>query len=259
MDERWVLSYQQFPSLPSIKRPELISKLLSQREILSYCIYRLRTSGESAEPERNVVVQIITVRTRQVPYITLNKYESALQGKATHSTENALHSMLNGLELGNTASLALNVLAQSTKSCEPDPTSRGRADIDFILVDRASKVLIQGLQRGVAAMTQVALVSIAVPGFAAGIVLDIVARGATGEQAGRVGNYVVCVVLAYGSVDSGTVDSRWTGTTFKVEDERGVRNEFHATGSGRARDILWTMGRRVEVLRTRFISKDDTN
>jgi hypothetical protein len=202
---------------------------------------------------------MITVRTRQVSYITLNRYESALTSKATHPTKNAAHSVLNGLELENITFLALNVLAQSTKSCEPGPTSTGRADIDFILVDGASKVLIQGLQRGVITMTQVAPVSIAVPGFFTGIVLDIVARGATGEQAGRVGNYVVCVVLAYGSVDSGTVDSRWTGTAFKVEDERGVKAEFHATGSGRARDILWTMGRRVEVLRTRFIGKDDTN
>ena len=97
-------------------------------------------------------------------------------------------------------------------------------------------------------MTQVALVSMAVPGSAAGVILGIVAGGAIGEQAGRVGNYVVCVVLAHISVNSGAVDSRSTGTAFEVKNKCGTRNEFQATASERANDILWTMDRRVEML-----------
>ena len=97
-------------------------------------------------------------------------------------------------------------------------------------------------------MTQVALVSIAVPGSVTGIVFGIVASGATCEQAGRVGNYVVCVVLAHISVNGRAVHSRSTGTAFKVKDKCRARNEFHATASERADNILWTMDRRVEML-----------
>ena len=67
-----------------------------------------------------------------------------LIGKATHLTEEAVHSVLNDLKLGNTAFLALNVLAQSTKSCESGTTSRGWADVNLVLMDRACKMLVQG-------------------------------------------------------------------------------------------------------------------
>ena len=52
--------------------------------------------------------------------------------------------MLNGLELGNTTFLALNVLAQGAKSREPGPASRGWADVNLVLMDRARKMLVQG-------------------------------------------------------------------------------------------------------------------
>ena len=97
-------------------------------------------------------------------------------------------------------------------------------------------------------MTQVALVSIAVPGSVAGIVFGIVASGATGEQTGRVRDYVGCVVLAHISVNGGAVDSRSTSTAFEVKDKCGARDKFHATASERADNILWTMDRRVEML-----------
>ena len=108
-------------------------------------------------------------------------------------------------------------------------------------------------------MTQVALVSIAVPGSFAGKILGIVAGGAIGEQAGSVGNNVVCVVLAHISVNSGPVDSRLTSTAFEVKDKRGARDEFLITASERADDILWTMVGRVEMLQKWLISKHDTD
>ena len=80
------------------------------------------------------------------------------------------------------------------------------------------------------------------------IILGIVGAGATGEQAGRVGNDVGCVVLAHISVDGGAVDSRSTGTTFEMKDKRGARDEFQATTSERAGNVLWTMDRRIEML-----------
>ena len=97
-------------------------------------------------------------------------------------------------------------------------------------------------------MTQIALVFIAIPGSLAGKILDIVAVGATADQAGRVGNYVVFIVLAHIFVYSGAVDSRSTGTAFEMKDECGTRNKFHVTASERAGDILWTMDGGVEML-----------
>ena len=97
-------------------------------------------------------------------------------------------------------------------------------------------------------MTQIALVFKAVPGSLGGIIFGIVAGGTTGEQAGRVGNYVGCVVLAHISVNSGAVDSRSTGTAFEVKDKCGTRDEFRATASERADNILCTMDRRIEML-----------
>ena len=97
-------------------------------------------------------------------------------------------------------------------------------------------------------MTQVALVSTAVPGSVAGKIFGIVAGGATGEQARRVGNYVVCVVLAHISVNSSAVDARSTGTAFEVKDKRGARDEFQTTASERAYDVFWTMDRGIEML-----------
>ena len=97
-------------------------------------------------------------------------------------------------------------------------------------------------------MTQVALISTAIPGSVAGIIFGIVAVGATGEQTGRVGDYVGCVVLAHISVNSGAVDSRSTGTAFEVKDKCGARDKFLATASERTDNILWTMDRRVEML-----------
>ena len=67
-----------------------------------------------------------------------------LKGKATHLTEKAVHSVPNGLELGNTTFLALNVLAQSTESRESGPTSRGWADVNLVHMDRACKMPVQG-------------------------------------------------------------------------------------------------------------------
>ena len=96
-------------------------------------------------------------------------------------------------------------------------------------------------------MTQVALVTTAIPGFGAGVILDIVVVP-TGEQAGRVGDYVVFVVLAHISVNSGAVDARFAGTAFKVEEERGPGNKLHVTASEWANYIFCTMDGRVEVL-----------
>ena len=166
---------------------------------------------------------------------------------------------MNNPELGNPTFLALNVLAQATQSREPSPTSRGRADVNPVLMGRASKMLIQCCQRIVVAMTQVAFICLAVPGPAAGIILGIVARSATGEQTGRIGNYVVCVVLTNNPVDGDTVHSRSTFASFKVKDERRARDKFHATPVEWTSNILWTMNRRPEVLQTRFISKHDTD
>ena len=67
-----------------------------------------------------------------------------LKGNATHLTENDIHSALNGLELGDATFLTLDVLAQGTKSCESGPTSRGWADVNLVLMDRACKMLVQG-------------------------------------------------------------------------------------------------------------------
>ena len=97
-------------------------------------------------------------------------------------------------------------------------------------------------------MTQVALVSTAVPGSFTGIIPGIVAGGATGEQAGRVGDYVGCVILAHNSVDSGAVEARTTSTFFEVKDKCGARDEFLVTVCERADNILWTMDRRIEML-----------
>ena len=66
------------------------------------------------------------------------------KGKATHLTEDTVHSVLNSLEHGNTTLLTFDVLTQSTKSCEPIPTGGARADVDLGLMDRASKMLVQG-------------------------------------------------------------------------------------------------------------------
>jgi len=98
-------------------------------------------------------------------------------------------------------------------------------------------------------MTQVALVCMPVPGSVAGIIIfgGIAGGGAAaGEQAGRVGNYVVCVVLAHNFVKNGAVDSRSTGTAFEVKDKCGARDDFLATAW--ADDILWTMDRRKEMI-----------
>jgi hypothetical protein len=67
-----------------------------------------------------------------------------LKGNATHLAKKTVHCVLNDLELGNTTFLTLNVLAQSTKSCESGTTSRGWADVNLVLMDRARKMLIQG-------------------------------------------------------------------------------------------------------------------
>jgi len=109
-------------------------------------------------------------------------------------------------------------------------------------------MLIQDCQRAEAAMTQVAFVSLAVPRHAGGIILCIDAPSATGEQTGRIGNDVVCVVLTNDPVDGGTVHSRSTFTSFKVKDERRARNKFHATPAEWTSNILWTMSRRLEVI-----------
>jgi len=155
---------------------------------------------------------------------------------------------MNNPELGNPTFLAFNVLAQTTQSREPSPTSRGRADVNPVLMGRASKMLIQCYQRVVVAMTQVAFICLAVPGPAAGIILGIVARSAAGEKTGRIGNYVVCVVLTNDPVDGDTVHSRSTFTSFKVKDERRARDKFHATPIEWTSNILWTMNRRPEVI-----------
>jgi len=129
------------------------------------------------------------------------------KGKATHLAENAVHRVLNGLEPENVTSLAFNVLTQSAKSCKSGPTSRTWADVDLFFMGRASKMLVQGSQRGITAMTQAALVATAVPGSRGGVIHDIVAGGATSEQAGWVGNNVVSVVLAHIFVNGITVDA----------------------------------------------------
>ena len=64
-------------------------------------------------------------------------------GNATYGTKNAVQSALNSLEPENPTFLTLNVLQQSTKSCKPGPTGRAWANIDFVLMGRAVKVLIQ--------------------------------------------------------------------------------------------------------------------
>ena len=46
------------------------------------------------------------------------------------------------------------------------------------------------------------------------------------------------------------VDTRSASPAFEVKDKCGTGDELHATASERANDILWTMGRRIEVLRT---------
>ena len=58
--------------------------------------------------------------------------------------ENGIHIVLNGLELGDTAFLTLDVLAQSTKRCESGPTIGGWADVNLVLMDWACKMLVQG-------------------------------------------------------------------------------------------------------------------
>lgn len=91
-------------------------------------------------------------------------------------------------------------------------------------------MLIQGCQRAVSAMTQVAFVCIAVPRAGAGKILGIVAGGAIGEQTGRVGNYIVCIELTNEPVDSVTVQSSSTTFTgFKVKDERVASDKLVAT------------------------------
>ena len=72
------------------------------------------------------------------------KVDEVSKGKATHLTEDAVHSLLNGAELGNTTLLTFDMLTQSTKSCKPSPTGRAWADVDLGLVSRASKMLVQG-------------------------------------------------------------------------------------------------------------------
>ena len=93
-----------------------------------------------------------------------------------------------------------------------------------------------------------ALECVAVPRSAAGIVLGIVAGGATGKKAGRVRNYVIGVVLAHTSINSSAVYSRLTGTFFEVKHKCGARDKCPAAASERAGDIPWTVYRRVEML-----------
>ena len=102
-----------------------------------------------------VIIEKLIVKKKDITGVVLWIYaiNLTLKSEATHLTEYAVHSMLNGLELGNTTFLALNMLAQSTQSCESGPTSRGWTDVNLVLMDRAWKMLVQGCQWGITAMT----------------------------------------------------------------------------------------------------------
>ena len=149
--------------------------------------------------------------------------------------------MLNGLELGNAAFLALNVLEQSTKIFVSGRTSRAWANVNLVLMHRACEMLVG--YYGKLAMAYVGLA-----GSVAGMMFGIVAVDATGEQARRVGEEVVCVDLRDSFVDSGEVDSRWANTDFEMTDNCGANGKFLATVSRRADDIPWTMVRGIKML-----------
>ncbi len=112
-------------------------------------------------------------------------------------------------ELGNATLLALYVSYEGAEYPEALPARRSTANIYFILVFGARKVLVETSEAGMYTVAEVALVSPSVPRCSGGNIANFLlsrSRASTNETS-WVGDNVASVVLPDNAIDHVTVNS----------------------------------------------------
>jgi hypothetical protein len=104
------------------------------------------------------------------------------------------------------------MLAESAESPEMHAAESGRANVDLLLVTRASEMLIEGDKGMKHPVAKVALKHASVPSRTSGIILYVLINVSIGDETGRVGDDVVLVVFQNITLDGVTVDFGATAT-----------------------------------------------
>ena len=89
------------------------------------------------------------------------------------------------------------MLAQRTEGRKPRLTRVPTTDVNLLLMTRARQMLVQRSKAPVRPITEITLVRVSVPRCIRGVVLDIAIRVATCQEAGRIRDKIVPVILAY--------------------------------------------------------------
>jgi hypothetical protein len=154
---------------------------------------------------------------------------------------------LNHPEFPNAALLALDMLAKGAEGREARSAIGTPADVEFLLVCRTRKVLIQSFQIGTEFC---GINNIRSQNHSTKrrwrCSLFFVARISSSNEARGIGNNIEPVVFANESVYGIAVDARRTTTSLEVKDEVRVFDERHATKG--AVNVLCTVDRRSEMI-----------
>lgn len=134
------------------------------------------------------------------------QHEGMLQCHAGNAVEEIIHDVSDCPELHHTATLTLNVLAQSTKGDEMLPAGIERAPIDLLLVARAIQVTVQVHQRPVLRVTKNTFIGLPVPRLLCSDKLNV-GTFASSDESRWVGNHVRAIIGADPVVNDASVDA----------------------------------------------------
>lgn len=123
--------------------------------------------------------------------------QGPLVRNARRTTHKSIHRPPSRPKLGYTTPLTLNMLAQRTKRRKPCLTRLPTTNINLLLMTRARQMLVQRSKRPVRPITEITLVRVSVPRCIRSVVLDLAIRVTTRQEAGRISDEVVPVVVAY--------------------------------------------------------------
>jgi hypothetical protein len=137
-----------------------------------------------------------------------------LHGNAPYSSHQTVHTILDGLELHDTTRTTFNVLEQGAQCSELHPTTitKLRAMVDWLVMNRAGKMLVQGWQSSELIVAKVAFETVAVPSLSS----RLESLADPSDHPIRVRNQVVSIVPCGEMVKALASDARAAATGFEM-------------------------------------------
>ena len=134
-------------------------------------------------------------------------HNSSLVGDACCTMHKPIHRAPSRPKLGYATPLTLNMLAQRTERHKLHLTRVPMTNVNLLLMVRARQMLVQCSKAPVCPITEITLICVSVPRCICGVVLDIAIHVTTHQEAGRICDKIVPVILAYELVEFHAVDA----------------------------------------------------